>query len=120
MAGTNWKWHKIAETEAELGWQENNMCLVQAGDRKLTLARHQDQLFAFAWKCPHASGILADGYISAAGQVVCPLHRYRFDMQNGRNTSGEGYFLKVYRAERREDGIWVGWEEKPGWFSFGF
>jgi 3-phenylpropionate/trans-cinnamate dioxygenase ferredoxin subunit len=79
-----------------------------AGEKKLTLGRHNGRVFAFAHKCPHASGIMADGYINAAGQVTCPLHRYRFSMENGRNTSGEGYFLKTYPVEMREDGVYVG------------
>ncbi|MCX6337228.1 MAG: hypothetical protein NT153_08110 [Bacteroidetes bacterium] len=51
---------------------------------------------------------MADGYIDATGQIVCPLHRYRFSLQNGRNTSGEGYYLKTYPIEHREDGIFIG------------
>jgi nitrite reductase/ring-hydroxylating ferredoxin subunit len=108
-------WHKVAESEASINWQENNMCIVTAGHKTVTLARFQNQLFAFSQKCPHAGGIMADGFINAAGQVTCPLHRYRFDMKNGRNTSGEGYYLKTYLAEMREDGIYVGWEDKGFW-----
>lgn len=108
-------WHKIADNEQLINWQENNMCIVEAGDKKLTLARFKDELYAFAQKCPHASGIMADGYINAAGQVTCPLHRYRFDMKNGRNTTGEGYYLKTYLVEKREDGIYIGWEDKGFW-----
>ena len=110
-------WHKIADTEQALNWQENNMCLVDAGDKKVTLARFGGGLFAFAQKCPHAGGMMADGYINTTGQVTCPLHRYRFDMKNGRNTSGEGYYLKTYALEIREDGIYVGFENKGFWAS---
>lgn len=118
MSEPVWKWYKISESEAEICWQENQMCIVEAGDKKVTLARHNGALYAFAWKCPHAGGIMADGSINALCQVVCPVHRYRFDIRNGRNTSGEGYFLKTYRIETREDGVYVGWEEKKSWFSF--
>jgi 3-phenylpropionate/trans-cinnamate dioxygenase ferredoxin subunit len=117
-AAPEWIWHKVAESEADLPWQENNMCVVVAGDKRLTVARFNGELRAFAWKCPHAGGILADGYINAVGQVVCPLHRYRFSMENGRNTSGEGYFLKTFKAELRPEGVFVGWEQKSSWFSF--
>lgn len=112
MGDTSRLWHKIAENEAELPWQENQMCLVEAGGKTVTLARHNGQLFGCAHKCPHASGIMANGYINAAGQVTCPLHRYRFDLKNGRNTSGEGYFLKTYPVESRPDGVYIGLEDK--------
>ena len=115
MIDTSRNWYKIGESEADLVWQDNNMCIVYANEKKLTLARHNGKLFAFAHKCPHAGGIIADGYINAAGQVTCPLHRYRFNMQNGRNTSGEGYFLKTYPVETRADGIYIGIENKGFW-----
>lgn len=79
------------------------------------MARFGGRFYAFAQKCPHASGIMTDGYIDAQGQVVCPVHRYRFNMQNGRNTSGEGYYLKTYLAEQRPDGIYIGIEQKGWW-----
>ena len=108
-------WHKIAESTAELPWQENGLCIAEAGGKKLTLAQFQGGLYAFAHKCPHASGIMADGFLNAAGQVACPLHRYRFDIKTGRNTSGEGYFMKTYPLEIREDGIFVGLETGGFW-----
>lgn len=101
------QWYKIGETEAEFQWQNNQMCVIEVDGKKVTLARHQEGLYAFAYKCPHASGIMADGFVDATGQVVCPLHRYRFNIKNGRNTSGEGYYLKTYPLEQRPDGIYI-------------
>ena len=112
-----WNWIKIAESSAEIAWQQNNMCVIQAGTKTITLALHNNQVFAFAQKCPHASGIMANGSIDALGNVVCPLHRYRFSMQNGRNTSGEGYFLKTYPVKMEESGLFVGFET-GGLFNF--
>lgn len=100
-------WHKIAETEAEIQWQTNGMCVIEVGGKKVSLGKHNETIYAFAYKCPHASGIMADGFIDAVGQVVCPLHRYRFNIKNGRNTSGEGYYLKTYPLEKREDGLYL-------------
>lgn len=116
MSEKKYKWFKIASSLQELPWQPNHMCIAEADGKKLTLARHNEQLLAFAHKCPHASGILADGFLDAMGYVVCPLHRYKFSPETGRNTSGEGYYLKTYRAEQREDGIYISFEES-GFFS---
>ena len=74
-------------------------------------------LFAFAYKCPHAGGMLAEGFIDALGNIVCPLHRYKYNMANGRNTSGEGYYLKHWPVQIKEDGIFVGVEETGGLFG---
>ena len=101
------QWYKIGETEMEFQWQNNQMCVIEVEGKKITLAKHMEGLYAFAYKCPHASGIMADGFVDALGQVVCPLHRYRFNIKNGRNTSGEGYYLKTYPLEQRADGIYI-------------
>ncbi|MBS1580458.1 MAG: Rieske 2Fe-2S domain-containing protein [Bacteroidetes bacterium] len=112
-----YKWYKITENENLLQWQSNNMCIAEANSKKITLAKHNNTILAFAYKCPHAGGILADGFLDALGNVVCPLHRYKFSINNGRNISGEGYYLKTFPIEIRDDGIYVGFAEE-GFFSF--
>ena len=67
-------WFKVADTIDEINWQTNNMTIVEVNDKKLTIAKFNQRLYVFAYKCPHASGILADGFIDALGNVVCPLH----------------------------------------------
>ena len=73
----------------------------------ITIGRGKEGLFACAHKCPHAGGLLADGYLDVLGNIVCPLHRYRFDPTNGRNVSGEGFFLRTFAVQEREDGVFV-------------
>ncbi len=107
-----YKWFKVAEKIEAFEWKQNNMCVVETSGKKLSIAKYKDQIFAFAYKCPHAGGVLADGCLDAVGYAVCPLHRYKFDLMNGRNVSGEGYYLKIYPVECRPDGIFVGFEEK--------
>ncbi|MEI9944281.1 MAG: hypothetical protein WDN26_08640 [Chitinophagaceae bacterium] len=38
-------------------------------------------------------------------------------MNNGRNVSGEGYYLKHWPTELREDGLFVGMEDKAGFWN---
>lgn len=111
-------WHKIADHINELNFAENNIAIAELKGKKICIAKWKDRVFAFAYKCPHAGGILADGYIDALGNVVCPLHRYKFDMSNGRNISGEGYYLKHWPVVQREDAIYVGMEESSGLFGW--
>ncbi|MBV8254848.1 MAG: Rieske 2Fe-2S domain-containing protein [Chitinophaga sp.] len=105
-------WYKL--DEFSLPVTESDIKILEVNGKKLCCTLFGGQLFAFAYKCPHASGIMADGFIDNAGNVVCPLHRYRFSIKNGRNVSGEGYFLKTYPVEQREDGYFLGME-KSGW-----
>lgn len=106
--GKKYRWHKIAENKAGLQLSEKTLLGLEAGGKKMCLVKFNDQLFACANTCPHASGVLSNGWIDELGNIVCPLHRYKFSLANGRNTSGEGYFLKTYPIEEREDGVYVG------------
>jgi len=116
MAAKNIKWFKVANSRNEILWQQNNMAVTEAGGKKITLAKTGKGIFACAYKCPHANGLLAEGFIDATGNIVCPLHRYKFDLTNGRNISGEGYYLKVFVIEEREAGLFIGIEEN-NWFN---
>ena len=100
-------WHKIAESISDLYFNQNGLTEIEVAGKKICLALNANQLSACTQKCPHAGGTLSEGYLDAHGHLVCPIHRYRFDLKNGRNTSGEGYFLKTFPIEIRDDGVFV-------------
>ena len=111
----NYTWYKLADNLAELHFPESGLLETTINDKKICLSLYKEALFACAAKCPHAGGIMADGYIDALGNIVCPIHRYKYSLQNGRNTSGEGYYLKTYPVEQREDGIYIGMVKTGFW-----
>ncbi len=112
-----YNWHKIADDLHDLSLNDHKMQEVEIGGKKICVLLHNENLKACAAKCPHAGGIMRNGYVDALGNIVCPLHRYKFSLENGRNTSGEGYFLKTYPIEKRENGIFIGLDEE-GMFSW--
>ena len=112
-----YKWHKIAEDENELQFGSNNMMLIIVEGKTICLVKGKNSLYACAQKCPHAGGVIAEGFIDAMDNVVCPAHRYKFNLQNGRDVGGEGYYLKTYPIQKTENGILIGIEEK-GIFSW--
>lgn len=111
MMKNNIKWFKIAGNKNEILWQQNNLAIAEAEGKKITVAKVGEKLFGCAYQCPHASGIMSNGFIDPQGNIVCPLHGYKFNLSNGLNTSGEGYFLKIFALEEREDGLFIGLEE---------
>lgn len=111
-----YKWYKIAESENELNFADNNLVQIEVAGKKICIARGKN-LYACSAKCPHAGGIIAGGVIDNSDIVTCPLHHYKFSLQNGRNVSGEGYYLKTYPVQVKGDGIFIGIEE-PGLFNW--
>jgi nitrite reductase/ring-hydroxylating ferredoxin subunit len=107
----SYRWEKIALSETEFQLGSNQIGLVDVNGKKICIGRFQDQWVAFAYKCPHAGGLMEHGFFDATGKVVCPLHRYKFDPVSGRNTSGEGYYLKTYPVRVLPDGVFVGWKK---------
>ena len=80
---------------------------IEVAGKQICLSRHQNILGACTAKCPHAGAKMSAGYIDVLGNIVCPLHRYKFSLKNGRNVSGEGYFLKTFAIEERKEGVFV-------------
>lgn len=110
MLEKKYTWHKLAESKTELQFSAAGLTEVEIAGKKLCVGLHNEVLYGCAAKCPHAGGRMTEGYIDALGNIICPIHRYKFSLQQGRNTSGEGYFLKTYPIEQRPDGIFVGIE----------
>ena len=110
MKEKKYKWHKIAETPSELPFAPNNLLEMEVAGKRICLARGLT-LHACAAKCPHAGGTMAEGFLNDTGIITCPLHRYKFSLENGRNTSGEGYYLKTYPVKVEAGGVFVGIEE---------
>ena len=104
-------WHRIADNAAALQLTDHSIREVVIGDRTICVVLHQDTLYGCVHKCPHAGAALQNGHIDPLGNLVCPLHRYKFNLTNGRNVSGEGYFLKRFPVEQREDGLFVGLDQ---------
>jgi nitrite reductase/ring-hydroxylating ferredoxin subunit len=117
MSPEQMRWIKVAASIQELDLNPEGLRELEAGGKKLCIAKQGDRLLACADKCPHAGGRLSEGYIDAPGNIVCPLHRYKFNLETGRNVTGEGYYLKTYPVESRPDGIYIGIKEKNwlGW-----
>lgn len=116
MTNENIEWIHIASSITELQLLPGSLTEIELKGKKICIALYENQLYACASKCPHASGRMAEGFVDATGNIVCPLHRYRFKLNNGFNSSGEGYYLKTYPIKITEEGVFVGM--RKGWFSF--
>jgi len=64
------QWFKIADFAAELFFTDNNIAMATADGKKICIGKFNENLFAFSYTCPHAGGVLANGFIDAMGNVV--------------------------------------------------
>lgn len=76
-------------------------------EKKLCLLKREERILAFSATCPHAGGRLCESKLDMHGQIVCPIHHYRFNPENGINTSGEGYHLKTFPVKLEDGRIFV-------------
>lgn len=76
------------------------------------MARTESGVFAVQDKCPHNGASLSRGMCSKQNEIVCPLHRYSFDLKSGKATSGGAFALKTYPIEFKNDGVYLGIKAK--------
>ena len=73
------------------------------GGRQIAVFRTRDDVvYATQARCPHKSGLLADG-VMGDGKVICPLHSYKFDLATGTPLGNACSSLRTYRAEVTAD-----------------
>ena len=117
MHEKKYKWYKIAEAMTELQFAENNILQVEVAAKNICIVKTLKGLAACAAKCPHAGGNMAAGFLDKSENIICPVHRYAFSFADGRDVTGEGYYLKIYPVQLNETGIFLGIEE-TGFFSW--
>src|SRR5262245_41172662 len=105
----DYNWHRLMFEGNTLNFiQPGKIRLVIVNDTPVCIVRKGDELFAVKSKCPHSGGPIQSGWLNEKGDIVCPWHRFSYDLCTGRNTSGEGFYLETFPIKRKEDGIYVG------------
>ncbi len=104
-------WYKIFNSleEAENRFGVFDVFAVKAGGKKICIARTTDGFFAVDDACPHLGQSLAEGKCNYKGEIVCPWHSYRFDMESGEEVSGNGCrSVNTYPIKVDSEGLYVG------------
>jgi NAD(P)H-dependent nitrite reductase small subunit len=97
------RWLRVC-AEADLAADRG--LVVEIEGRPIALFRDGDAVRGLDARCPHAAGPLGRGWVEH-GAVVCPLHHWRFRLDDGRCTSVEGVSVRVYRCLIREGDVWI-------------
>jgi 3-phenylpropionate/trans-cinnamate dioxygenase ferredoxin subunit len=107
-------WIKIFESEEELTnyVQLGTFIVFNLKGEKICLTRTPKGVYAVQEKCPHNGASLSHGFCSPQNEIICPLHRYSFDLESGKATSGGAFALKTYPLQIKTDGVFVGIKAK--------
>lgn len=101
-------WVKVLSKQEEQ--TDDFVKMVMANGKKICLIKTEGNFYAIQNTCPHAGGILSGGWCKE-GHIVCPIHRYEYDLKTGRGAEGQGDYVHVYPTEWRPDGLYVGLKE---------
>jgi nitrite reductase/ring-hydroxylating ferredoxin subunit len=109
------RWQKLSFTAAQL--DEKYPEIFYAAGRKLCAVKTSAGIFAIEEKCPHNGFSLAQGKTTPDGEnIVCPMHRYAYNLKTGRCSHSSGGGARVYPMEEREGALYIGIEETEwGW-----
>ena len=87
---------------------------VKAGGKTICLVGYDNQVFALSAKCPHAGGDLTQGWCKE-GKLICPIHRYSYDLNTGKGSEGQNDYIDNYPVEIKDDSVYIGissfWEK---------
>ncbi|MBI1323744.1 Rieske 2Fe-2S domain-containing protein [bacterium] len=99
-----------------VGWQacgrfsdleEGKGVAVQIAGHPIALFLYDGNVEAIDARCPHAAGPLDRGWLDG-GRVVCPLHRWKFEIRTGQCLTAPDKPVRHYRTRVDETGtIWV-------------
>jgi nitrite reductase/ring-hydroxylating ferredoxin subunit len=74
---------------------EGTAKLVRVKGDEMAVFKNNGKLYGVQNICPHEGGQLCKGWIEG-GEVVCPLHGYKFDLQTGACSTDPSLKVKVF------------------------
>lgn len=80
---------------------------VKVNGKSICLVGYEGDVYAVSATCPHAGGEFSGGWCKD-GKLICPLHRYQYDIFTGKGDPGQNDYIDVYPVEVREDGVYIG------------
>lgn len=103
------RWVKItgqAESFKERIGQQKIM-RISVGKRDICLTRYEQKVYAFENRCPHQLVALQNGTCTDDKFVVCPWHRFAFDLETGK---GAGLYLEIFPMKEENGALYIGFK----------
>jgi len=111
------KWYKIPGIE-NIG--QPFIKRITAGNKTICVVGYEGEIFALSAHCPHAGGDLSMGFCKN-GKLICPVHRYSYDLHSGKGNEGQNDYINTYPVKIVENSIYIGiysfWERLKQGFN---
>jgi nitrite reductase/ring-hydroxylating ferredoxin subunit len=102
------EWLKIfGSEEARLRMRERKPQLISVRSKRICLVLHDNQFYAVQDSCSHKGESLSKGTVNSIGEIVCPLHFYRFELASGRPTDSSCPDLVTYPLKFTDEGLFI-------------
>lgn len=104
------EWIKIFSSEAQAKGTlapDRPQLLIVHGQR-ICLVLHGETFHAVQDACTHNGESLSKGQVNYLGEIICPLHNYRFDLKNGRACDSSSRDLRTYPVRSDDSGFFIG------------
>lgn len=70
------------------------------------MVSYEGGIHALSATCPHAGGEFSGGWCKD-GKLICPIHRYAYDIHTGKGDPGQNDYVDTYPVEVREGGVYI-------------
>lgn len=101
--------HKLFDSisDAEKAIPVNTLRGAYIGDQKICIVNYQHTFYAVADLCPHRRASLSKGFLNSFGDIICPLHQYRFNLKTGQECDNRCEDLDRYHINIEAEGIFI-------------
>lgn len=104
------KWYRLFNSSREAFERvpEKKLIRINTPVRSVCITRIAETFYLFENSCPHSGASLCDGALNHKNEVICPLHSYGFELQNGIEIQNRTRDLMIFKTRQDEEGLHIG------------
>ena len=81
--------------------------MVRIGEKRVCIFHLADGFKVFDNLCPHNGHSLLDGDVNYLEEIVCPLHGYRYSLNDGRECQSRTNDLQLHELQISDEGVFL-------------
>ena len=81
--------------------------MIRIGEKRFCIFHIDSGFKVFDNLCPHNGHSLLEGQVNHLNEIVCPLHGYRFNINDGRECELRTHDLQIHKIEIEPNGVFL-------------